>query len=289
MKKIALGTAMWGWSVDEKEAFSMLDHFYEQDGHFVDIATNYPINKDPSKFRFVERLVEKWLKAHMVNDLKLIVKVGAISNDGSPENNLTPENLHRELDHYLGLYSNSLYSFMIHWDNRDDESEIEKTIHFLNEEVLKQNLEIGLSGIKKVDLYYNLLANKECMIEAKSNFFESSLEHYGLFKQAKLFAYGINAGGVKLDEQYQKNSSLNLRGQTQKYQNQLDDYNQNILEMSQKLEVNLSAYDFNLMRTLENKRIYGIVVGPSKLNQLKNINQIYKHYYENYKLKLNGL
>ena len=125
---ICLGTAMWGWTISKEMAFSLLDLWYEKGQRSVDIATNYPINKISTDFRKTEKWLKEWIQLHNIEDLRIMIKVGATSNNGSPENNLSPSFLSINHQHYLDLYGSQFDCMMIHWDNRSDAIAIKDTI-----------------------------------------------------------------------------------------------------------------------------------------------------------------
>ena len=82
---LILGSAMWGWTLDAPAAFTLLDQFYAAGFRKIDGATNYPLNGVPTDFRGSENILAEWIKAHGVQDLEIIMKVGSISNQYSPE------------------------------------------------------------------------------------------------------------------------------------------------------------------------------------------------------------
>ena len=86
---------MWGWSIDRSNCFKLLDYYYEKGFREVDTATNYPINKNKVYFRYAENTIQDWVKTNGVNNLKVIIKVGSLSNDGSTEINLNKSFLFR--------------------------------------------------------------------------------------------------------------------------------------------------------------------------------------------------
>ncbi|MEZ4983547.1 MAG: aldo/keto reductase [Saprospiraceae bacterium] len=111
---LVLGTALWGWTVDEPTCHRLLSHFYRQGGRMVDTATNYPINKQPADFRRAENILARWCQREEVTDLQVIVKVGSVDNLFTPDNNLSPAFLLMALDYYRNLFGSNLHTFMIH-------------------------------------------------------------------------------------------------------------------------------------------------------------------------------
>jgi aryl-alcohol dehydrogenase-like predicted oxidoreductase len=206
---------MWGWTVTSDRAFALLDAFYEAGGREVDGATNYPINKDPDDFRAAEHILLQWLRARGVTDLKITMKVGSLNNLRSPECNLTPGFLLFCLDEYQDKLGQNLDTIMIHWDNRDDPAAIAGTLEALAV-IQRAGYRVGLSGIRYPEHYASWLAQQplDCRIQIKHNLLHSDYDRYRPFHgQRRFIAYGINAGGLKLDPHaYRGDASLRARG-----------------------------------------------------------------------------
>ena len=213
--KPMLGTAMWGWTTPKARCFEMLDYFYEEGYRVIDTATNYPINKQLDDFRLSERILVEWIKANGVKDLEVIMKVGSINNMRTPDHNLTKSFLLILLNEYQQMFRSNLRTFMVHWDNRNDTAAITKTFEAFDV-AHQQGLKIGLSGIKHPELYHQLNTsyNFPLVIQIKHNILYSDYNRYHPFhKEAGFIAYGINAGGLKLESKaYTSNSSLVSRG-----------------------------------------------------------------------------
>jgi len=205
---------MWGWTTEKATCFELLDTFYAKGFRQVDAATNYPINKNEADFRASERILKEWIDVHGIEDLELMMKVGGINNLRTPEHNLNYTFLKMNWQEYGFLFGKNLCRFMVHWDNREDIDAI-KTTFELFKEVEASGLEVGFSGVKYPSLYAQL--NKtyqvDFHIQMKYNLLYSDYERYEAFHgQRRFMAYGINAGGIKLDGQYSQNSSLKARG-----------------------------------------------------------------------------
>ena len=211
-----LGTAMWGWTLDQAQCFRILDAFYEAGGRWVDGATNYPINKQAEDFRRAEKILQEWIKENGVTDLQIMMKVGSINNMYTPENNLNPSFLLLCGQQYLETFGDQLSCLMIHWDNRgsDERQAIEQSLETL---LGFEQLSLGLSGIRHPELYAALLgAYKQSgvWLQMKHNVVYSDYERYRpLHPYCRSIAYGINAGGLKLaPAAYHDKASLLARG-----------------------------------------------------------------------------
>ncbi len=212
---LILGTAMWGWTTSKETAFGLLDEWYAKGFRQVDGATNYPINKQPEDFRKAENILLDWIKTHGIADLEVMMKIGSVNNLRTPEHLLTKSFVLMMLDEYAWLFGKNLHTLMVHWDNREETEAIRETLEAL-QTVKEKGLQVGLSGIQRPDIYAAL--NREFQldfrIQIKHNVLQSDYGRYAAFHgQRRFIAYGINAGGLKLDPSfYHENSSLKARG-----------------------------------------------------------------------------
>jgi len=264
---LILGTALWGWTIPENTCFEILDEFYQSGFRGIDTATNYPINKDKRYFRFAETVLKKWIDANGVNDLKVTIKTGSIDNNGSTENNLTYSSLIMSHDYYREKFEDNLDTFMVHWDNRDDEESISQTISSLN--VIRRKCRVGLSGIKNPGIYFKYLKKTDTVssIQIKHNIFESHYARYSHFHDLVSFvAYGINAGGLKFDNEYHALSSISVRSvNTSSYHACLTDL-QSLISDS---KICRSFNDVSMVYAINSPGISGIISGASSRKQMK--------------------
>ncbi len=268
---LILGTAMWGWTMDEATCFAVLDDFYAAGFREVDGATNYPINKQPADFRRAEKILCEWIKAHGVNDLRVMMKVGSLNNMRSPDNDLQKSFLLMCLDDYGAMLGSNLDMLMIHWDNRDDEAQIQSTLEALAI-TRDSGLRVGLSGIRRPDIYaaINARFQLDFYIQIKHNLLQSDYDRYKPFHGNQRFlAYGINAGGVKLDStRYNQHSSLSVRGGDTSNQSPI------IEALRQWLDSGPTPpfADFNqssMAYVYHSPDIAGLLIGPSQIEQLR--------------------
>ena len=268
---LILGTAMWGWTVEQATAFELLDAFYHAGYRKIDAATNYPINKTPKDFRHSEKILETWINTNGISDLEIIMKVGSLNNMRTPDHNLTKSFLLMNLDEYQHRFGKNLQTFMIHWDNRDNPAEIRTSLEAFAI-AQEQGLQPGLSGIKHPDIYAKL--NQEFgfsfQIEMKHNLLYSDYTRYAsLHDQAQFLAYGINAGGLKLKTTaYSDVSSLKARGGKT---NTLHPIAEALQQLVEKNSPKLSTFnDCGMVFAALHPGIRGILIGPSRIAQLEN-------------------
>lgn len=216
-----LGTAQWGWTVSKNEAFQLLDAWLIAGYKQVDCATNYPINRNPADFRAAEKILNEYTRAHGLHDLQITMKIGSLDNMRSPEVNLAPSFVQMMTEEYLRLFGSNVACVMFHWDNRSDVDDIQIGLNVLQRLQKEYGIRPGLSGITHPESY--AAANTDLKltfdIQLKHNVLQSDLDRYApLFHAASeplshhFFAYGINAGGIKLEPPYPVDSTFIARG-----------------------------------------------------------------------------
>ncbi|MCB0595868.1 MAG: aldo/keto reductase [Lewinellaceae bacterium] len=278
---LLLGTAMWGWTVPRATCFDLLDRFYRQGFREVDGATNYPINKNPEDFRKAEGILLEWIKANGVQDLKATMKVGSINNLRTPDNNLSKSFLLMLLDEYRNEFGPNLDTFMIHWDNRQEEASIRESLEALAA-ARKAGLRAGLSGIKHPEAYARLNRDFEMdfRIQIKHNLLYSDYARYQPFhRNAGFIAYGINAGGIKLaPESYREDSSLKARGGNTLEEHPLAGPLRAILQEANQKMGRPAVSSFNhcgMAYAFYYPEIEGILLGVSRPGQLEDSLDLY--------------
>jgi aryl-alcohol dehydrogenase-like predicted oxidoreductase len=225
-KKLMLGTAQWGWSVSKVEAFQLLDIWLKAGHKAVDCATNYPINRNPEHFRAAEMILKEFVDTHGIHDLEVTMKIGSMDNMRSPEVNLAPSFIQMMGEEYHRVFEANLSVLMFHWDNRDQPEEIHASLDALHRLCSALHIRAGLSGIAHPDAYAqaNATLGINFDIQLKHNLFHSDLDRYAPLQRHLLagsphqfYAYGLNAGGVKLNGAYTPESTFLARGgQTEK-------------------------------------------------------------------------
>lgn len=129
---------------------NVLDNFVENGGLYIDCATNYPINKNIKDYGLALLWIEEWIK---INNKKLfiIVKIGSVDNLGTPNFDISCKKISTVSKELLDTFENSLGCISVHWDNRIENKDfklVQETVVALKEIKEKNNLSIGLSGIK---------------------------------------------------------------------------------------------------------------------------------------------
>lgn len=274
--KYILGTSMWGWTIDQSTAFDLLDCYYKAGGRQIDTATNYPINKNAHDWRRSENILAKWINANGVNDLQIWVKVGSLDNQMSPRHNLQPSFLYLALDYYQNLFQSNLHTFGIHWDNRLDRGAIAESFLAL-EQVKQAGYQLGFSGVQRPDLYADLNQSYhfKFRIQLKNNILQSDYDRYPQFHpQHEFIAYGINAGGLKLQSnRYRTQSYLKTRGGDPTQIHPIIPQLQSILKTANqntKRPPLTTFHEISLLYNYYQKGIDGVLLGASNPTQLAN-------------------
>lgn len=216
MKSLILGSAQWGWNMDAKQVFQLLDAWLDAGEKRIDTATNYPIDRNPAHFQAAEQLLVEYIRAHGLKDLQVNVKIGSLDNMRSTEVNLSPSFILMMTEEYLRQLDGNLDCVMFHWDNRSNEQEIQASLEALQNMVDQFGIRPGLSGIAHPETYAAIGAalRMNFDIQLKHNVIHSDWAKYQALQQGghSFFAYGLNAGGMKLDADYAPDSTLLVRG-----------------------------------------------------------------------------
>jgi aryl-alcohol dehydrogenase-like predicted oxidoreductase len=264
-----LGTAMWGWTIGQDDAFRLADRFYEKGGRWFDTASNYPIDKVPEHFGLASRWLSDWIGSRGRRDAKVILKVGGVSNDGSPAFDLSEEVVRTLYRRSQDAFPEGPHVFSIHWDNRDDEAAIQPTIDVLNELSLSGQV-VGLSGVKHPEIYSRRLADqaRPCWIQVKHNILtQAAYASYQPFHGvAHFLAYGVNAAGLKFGQQYSAANSAVVRGaptslDIRRFERMVERWRDDPFMPKTFNELGLAFLTLT-------PDIKGVIIGPSKTSQL---------------------
>ena len=277
-KQLLLGTAQWGWTVPRAEAFRLLDRWLAAGHTHIDAATNYPINKQAADFRASEKLIREYLHAHGLHHLQITVKIGSLNNLRTPDINLEASFIRMITEEYRRLFGENLSTVMLHWDNRQEASAIRRSLEALAGVRQQWGIRLGLSGLRHPDIHAALAEELGLAfdIQLKHNVLQSDLERYAAFFDKggphRFFAYGINAGGAKLEGPYPAGSTFLARG------GDPDKSAADLARISQRLPEWNTAFARPPVQTMNHlgliyaglhQRLDGLVLGFSSLAQLE--------------------
>jgi len=249
LPNLMIGTASWGSKVSKQEAFKIIEKSLENDYFVFDSATNYPINGNPQSWNMALRYLHEWITTNPNSLIKIFIKMGAVRNDGSSQNNLSTEFLKSQMDFWNQKLGKNVLGFGIHWDDRSAEhkTDVENMIEALLSTDLK-NQYFGISGIKCPQNYTNNIGIdfSNWIIQVKNNSTEQvSINNYlPHFSSNPYFAYGISAR-IK-NRNFETKEKKNL------------------------------AYESELIHIKENLNYFGCIIGPSSSEQLLQTLRLWK-------------
>ena len=276
-KDIILGTALWGWGIEKKMAFEILDNFVENNYLTIDVATNYPISGNEQQYGQSIDWLREWKNFNQEIKLNIICKIGSLENTKTPACRLNKSFLYLSKEIILQKLQDSLSCIMVHWDNRSDKKDICETIEFF-EDAYNEGFKIGLSGIKYPKIYFEnskKLLDK-WIIQIKENILNNKMRkcYQEYFPNCHYQAYGINLGGIKLSNT-EVCISTKVRGI-----NIPNSIKEEIMCIFEKNSINPmpnSIYDFLLGSIYLKEDISSLIISPSNTTQLsKSIGYIRK-------------
>ena len=116
---LALGTNVFGWTIDEPSSFAILDHFVEAGFNLIDTADVYSSWKPGNKGGESEIIIGKWIRKSGKRDrIVLATKVGGSMNQGKVS--LAKEYITKAVEDSLRrLQTDHIDLYQSHWDDLD--------------------------------------------------------------------------------------------------------------------------------------------------------------------------
>ncbi|HEY1197334.1 MAG TPA: aldo/keto reductase [Thermoplasmata archaeon] len=111
VSELCLGTMTFGWQADEETSHSMLDHYVEAGGNFLDTSNVYSSGKS-------EEIIGKWLSRHERQNIVLATKARFRTADGANSVGLSRKHLlHAISDSLRRLQTDYIDLLQVHaWD-----------------------------------------------------------------------------------------------------------------------------------------------------------------------------
>lgn len=144
---ICFGGNVFGWTLDEKESFKLLDELYDKGLRFIDTANNYSRWAPGHVGGESETILGKWFKqSKKRNDIVLATKVGGRMGDGTK--GLAPDYIRSSVEASLRrLQTDHIDLYQSHYD--DLETPQEETMSVFNELILEGKVRfIGASNLE---------------------------------------------------------------------------------------------------------------------------------------------
>ena len=122
---IAFGGNVFGWTIDEKKSFEILDQFVESGFNFIDTADVYSRWVPGNNGGESETIIGKWLKKqHKRHDIIIATKVGSDMGLGK---SLKKDYIINEVEHSLSrLQTDYIDLYFSHFD--DESTPVEETL-----------------------------------------------------------------------------------------------------------------------------------------------------------------
>ncbi|QXU40027.1 aldo/keto reductase [Pedobacter sp. D749] len=122
---IAFGGNVFGWTIDEKKSFEILDQFIESGFNFIDTADVYSRWVPGNNGGESETIIGKWLKnQHKRHDIIIATKVGSDMGQGK---SLKKDYIINEVEHSLSrLQTDYIDLYFSHFD--DESTPVEETL-----------------------------------------------------------------------------------------------------------------------------------------------------------------
>lgn len=177
---ITFGGNVFGWTIDEKKSFEILDAFTGAGFNFVDTADVYSRWADGNKGGESETIIGKWMKKHNNRDKVIIAtKVGSDMGDGKKGLSkkyilqAAEDSLKRLQTDYIDLYQT-------HFD--DESTPIEETLEAYQQLIKEGKVRhIGASNLSAESLKESLQTAFENGLPA----YETFQPHYNLYERAR--------------------------------------------------------------------------------------------------------
>ena len=128
---IAFGGNVFGWTLDEKQSFEILDRFVEAGFNFIDTADTYSTWVPGNTGGESETIIGKWLKSRG-NREKLVLATKLGGDMGTGKKGLKPAYMRKAVeDSLLRLQTDYIDLYQAHYD--DVETPVEETIATFND------------------------------------------------------------------------------------------------------------------------------------------------------------
>lgn len=154
-----LGGNVFGWTIDEKTSFEVLDAFVDAGFNFIDTADSYSTWAPGNKGGESETIIGKWMKARKNRDQVLIAtKVGSDMGQGKT---LKKKYILEEVEASLRrLQVEQIDLYQSHWD--DLSTAVEETLEAYQQLIKQGKVKaIGASNFSKDRLQQALKASEE--------------------------------------------------------------------------------------------------------------------------------
>lgn len=157
---IVIGANVFGWTLDEKQSFEILDEVTQSGFNTLDTADVYSRWAPGNKGGESETIIGKWMQARKNRDeLVIITKVGADVGQGKKD--LSEKHILKAVDDSLRrLQTDYIDLYLTHWD--DDYTPVEETLGAYQKLIAAGKVKnIGASNLSPARLSASLKASEK--------------------------------------------------------------------------------------------------------------------------------
>ncbi|MDT0644755.1 aldo/keto reductase [Zunongwangia sp. F363] len=158
---IVFGGNVFGWTLDEKKSYKMLDELYEKGFTTIDTADVYSRWAPGNTGGESEIILGKWMKDRGVRDkINLATKVGSSMQENAPKDISREHILKASEDSLKRLQTDYIDLYYTHWD--DDKTPVEETLQTYQQLIQDGKVRyIGASNLSAERLQASLKAAEE--------------------------------------------------------------------------------------------------------------------------------
>ncbi|MEN6453569.1 MAG: aldo/keto reductase [Prolixibacteraceae bacterium] len=157
---VIIGGNVFGWTLNEKASFSILDEAFDLGFKTIDTANSYSHWAPGNKGGESETIIGKWMKHWGDRDeLTIITKVG--SAFGTPQKDISEKHILKAADDSLRrLQTDYIDLYLTHWD--DDKTPVEETLGAYRKLIEAGKVRyVGASNLSPSRLRASLNASKQ--------------------------------------------------------------------------------------------------------------------------------
>ena len=157
---IVLGGNVFGWTINEKESFEILDQFVEAGFNTIDTADVYSRWAEGNEGGESETIIGKWVKERGIRDkVNIITKVG--SDMGQGQKDISEKHILKAVEDSLRrLQIEQIDLYLTHWD--DERTPVEETLGAYQRLIEAGKVKyIGASNLSPKRLNASLEASKQ--------------------------------------------------------------------------------------------------------------------------------
>lgn len=176
---LALGTNVFGWTIDEQQSYKILDRFYHQGFNFLDTADSYSTWAPGNQGGESETIIGQWMKRSN-NREKIIVATKVGSDMGMGYKDISKNYILKAVDESLRrLQTDYIDLYQTHWDV--ESVPVEETLEAYQQLIQMGKIRwIGASNISAGRLRESLEASEKYQLPK----YQSLQPHYNLYERA---------------------------------------------------------------------------------------------------------